>query len=345
MERFSARLKAARKMQGWSLNDLSEKIGKLVTKQSLSLYETGEARPGSDVLVAICRALEVSSDFFVREEIVKIEKMSFRKLKKLSATEQDRVVANAQDFVNRYLELENILNIKSSVKIRRIPISDYNDVEKAAESIRKDWKSGSDPLSSVVELLEDHSYKVFEMTADISFSGMSAWVNESIPVIVLNSSTEIPSDRKRFTALHELGHLVLDLDKFSEKEQEHLCNRFAAAMLIPRDIIIKEIGKNRARIFILELGQLKLQYGISIQALIYRLHQLDIITNSYFKHLMLHFSRLGYRTNEPVSYEATEKSNRFLQLLLRGVAEEIISTSKGASLNNQRLADFRKLLA
>ena len=39
-----------------------------------------------------------------------------------------------------------------------------------------------------------------------------------------------------------------------------------------------------------------------------------------------------------------EKSDRFLQLLMRAVAEEVISISKAASLNNQKLWDFRDLI-
>jgi predicted HTH domain antitoxin len=49
--------------------------------------------------------------------------------------------------------------------------------------------------------------------------------------------------------------------------------------------------------------------------------------------------------NEPVEYIGEEKSNRFEQLLFRALAEELISMSKAAALNNQSMAEFRgKLL-
>jgi hypothetical protein len=51
---------------------------------------------------------------------------------------------------------------------------------------------------------------------------------------------------------------------------------------------------------------------------------------------------LGYRKNEPGEYTGTEKSLRFQQLLYRAAAEEVISLSKAASLNNQSLSQFRK---
>jgi Zn-dependent peptidase ImmA (M78 family) len=347
MLHFPNRLKAARKMKGWSLQELSDKMNNLVSKQALSFYEAGDIKPTSDVLMALCRALEVSVDFFEREEKVEIEKISFRKLKKLAQKEQERVVASTQDFINRYLELENMLNITSAARLPRCKVSKDGDVEKAANKLREDWELGSDPLANVIELLEDHNIKVFEIQADRSFNGMSAWIEKKIPVIVINSSEELPLDRKRFTALHELGHLCMDIDHYEEKDQEKLCNRFAAAMLIPRDILLNEIGGSRGRIFISELGQLKMQYGISIMALIYRMKDLELITESHHKQLMAIFGRMGMRTHEPEAYDykGQEKSHRFIQLLLRGVAEEIISTSKAAALNNQKLPDFRKLLA
>ena len=61
---------------------------------------------------------------------------------------------------------------------------------------------------------------------------------------------DVPSDRIRFTALHELGHLFLDIGHLPEKEQEKYCNRFAGAMLIPKSKMEEEMGVKRKKIFI-----------------------------------------------------------------------------------------------
>ncbi len=102
-----------------------------------------------------------------------------------------------------------------------------------------------------------------------------------------------------------------------------------------------ELGGHRQNIFMNELFALKKQYGISIQAIIYRAKDLGLVTESYYKFFMIRFSKAGYRKAEPVAYVGFEGSNRFKQLLLRAVAEEFISTSKGAVLNNQKLTAFR----
>ncbi|WP_245189514.1 ImmA/IrrE family metallo-endopeptidase [Lunatimonas salinarum] len=87
---------------------------------------------------------------------------------------------------------------------------------------------------------------------------------------------------------------------------------------------------------------MKQQYGISMQALVYRAKDLGLISENYLKQFYIVFTQLGYRSSEPVAYEGVEHSNRFSQLLFRALAEEFISISKAAALKNQKLAEFRK---
>ena len=348
MKNFSERLKAARKMRGWSLQELADKMGN-VTKQALNKYESGTMKPSQDILLRMCTVLELSADYFNRETNITLQEVSFRKLTKLSVKDQESIKSRTLDFVERYLELEDLLGIESGFseqELRHLPVNDYKiDIESAAEKVRSKWRLGDDPLYNVIELLEDHEIKVFEVDADHAFSGMSTWINDNIPVIVLNNNPDIPLDRKRFTALHELAHLLLEISQYTDKEQERFCHMFAGALLIPARKLKAEVGSERRdRIFFNELAQLKKQYGISIQALLFRLNFCNIITDSYLKFMMMQYSRLGYKSHEHVDYNGDERSHRFLQLVLRGVAMEIISTSKAAALQNQKLSEFRAQL-
>jgi Zn-dependent peptidase ImmA (M78 family)/DNA-binding XRE family transcriptional regulator len=346
LKNFPERLKAARKMNGLSLQDLSDKLNNQISKQALSKYEAGQSVPDNNLLLDMARALGVTQDYFTRSNSVELGDLTFRKLTKLSAKEQDIVVYQTKDFLERYLELEDILGIDSHFvnPVVNWPINNVSDVEDVSEELRERWKLGRDPLYNVIELLEDLKIKVFEINVDEAFSGMSTWVDSKLPVIVLNNNENIPLDRKRFTALHELGHILLNLEKFEEKEQEMYCNVFASAMLIPRSKMFDELGGVRKNIFVNELVKLKEQYGISVQALIYRCKQLGIISPSHFKLFMVRFSQAGHRKKEPGSYDGSEESSRFRQLIFRAVAEEFISTSKGAVLSKKKLTEFRKEL-
>jgi Zn-dependent peptidase ImmA (M78 family) len=239
-----------------------------------------------------------------------------------------------------------MLGIDSKILLdpKGIIVKNHEEVEDAAIALRKKWKLGEDPLPNIVDMLESHQIKVFIMEADPAFSGMSTILKSKIGVIVLNQHPAIPVVRQRFTALHELAHLYLNLSDLEEKKAEKLCDHFAASMLIIPGKLKEQLGNHRQKLLMEELHLLAGQYGISLAAIVYHAATLGIITASYHKFFMIQYNKYKTRQREFNVYHGTEKSTRFLQLLFRAVAEEVISTSKGASLNNQKLGDFRDIL-
>ncbi len=333
-------------MNGYSLQDLSDVIGNQFNKQALQRLETGEAKPDSQSISLLSKALHLPADYFVRETTVHLENFRFRKLKKLTAKELGKITAKTIDYLERYLELEDILGIdyKISFNPNSYSIKNESDVEKAVLDLRKKWKLGEDAITNIIEILEEYGIKVCLLETDPSFSGMSTVINGKIAVIVLNENKEIPLVRRRFSALHELAHLYLDLSAFGEKKSEKLCDCFASAMLIVPFKLKQILGNKRTNIMMKELDIIARQYGISLSAIIYQAMSLGIITPSYHRLFMIRYNKYKIKEKEFVVYLGKEHSDRFLQLLFRAVAEEIISTSKAASLYNQRLGDFRELL-
>ncbi len=332
-------------MRGFSLQDLSDALKGNLSKQSLNRLETGEAKPDDSILSQLCKVLDVTLDYFFKENSVSLTQVEFRKLQKLSVKEQDKVRTQTLDFLERYFELENLLGMDNNLPFlpKSFKIENRNDIELAAEKMRIEiLKIGNDPIYNIFEMLEERNIKVFETIVDKSFSGMSTVIEEKIGVIVFNNTTEIPLVRKRFTMLHELGHLFLDLSSFNEKESERLCDQFAGAMLLPKEKVLAYFGGKRVKVYTNELKMIKQYFGISIPAIMYRAKAFDLISDSYLKFFMVNYNKF-YLKQEQDGYEGKEESGRFLQLLMRAVAQEVITSTKAASLNNQILGDFRKL--
>jgi len=149
-------------------------------------------------------------------------------------------------------------------------------------------------------------------------------------------------ERKRFTALHELAHLMLPFaEALNNKEREGLCHRFAAAMLIPRETFLRVFGEKRSNISIAELIPLREEYGISIQALMRRAFDLEVVSAHVYRRFCMQIS--PNRTEEGLGcYTGKEHSDRFEQLVYRSAAEEVISLSKAANLFNMKLGAFRE---
>ena len=344
---FAERFKSARMLNGLSLQDLADKLDNKISRQALHKYEKGEVLPDSEMMELLCQALNVRPDYFSRDTKVELGVLEFRKLKKLPVKEQHKIVEHTKDVLSRYIELEEIIGIESRYTnpLKEMKtISSFEDVEDASIKVRKKWNLGSDPIYNAIELLEDNHIKIVEVNSEDAFDGMQTWVNGNIPVIAINKSRLKSTDRVRFTVLHELGHLLMPLEGVVEAQKEKFCHQFAAAMLFPREVAEKELGKQRKKLYIQELGALKQQYGISIQALIYRAKDLGIISETYVKQFMFLMVHNNWKVNEPIEYTGVEASHRFNQLLYRALAEDLISMSKAAVLNNQSLVDFRKQL-
>lgn len=339
------RIKSARLLAGLSLRELSNALNGIVSHNAISKYEKGEMMPDSKVLIALSKALDVKTDYFLRPQTVEISNIEFRKKSSLTVKKTNSIKENIKDNIERYIELETFLNFENTFinPIRDVVIENAEDVEKAVEQLLHQWDLGINALPNIIEILEDKDIKIVEIDADDKFDGLSGWANNAIPVIVINKNFTV--ERKRFTALHELAHLLLciNMDIFSHKEIEKFCNVFAGAMLLPKETLFNELGEKRNSISINELIYIKESYGISIQAIMARARGLDIISNDRYINFRKwvnsnenHKKEIGYG-----EYKGTEHSSRFKQLLYRATAEEIISMSKAASLSNVKLAQFR----
>jgi Zn-dependent peptidase ImmA (M78 family)/DNA-binding XRE family transcriptional regulator len=346
MNHFPVRLKNARKMRGFSLQELSDAISGSMSKQDLNRLESGLKQPNSEILSLLCSTLNVTLDYFFRSNLVSLEKVGFRKLKRLTVKEQEKVKSQTVEYLERYLELENLLGINNNLPFEPhiYKIKEESDVIAAAAKMRSEILNiGLDPIYNIYELLEDKNIKVFKIVVDKAFSGMSTLIENKIGVIVYNDNAEIPLVRKRFTLLHELAHLYLDLSLFEndEKKSERICDAFAGAMLFPEDKLKESFGGRREVVYVNELRLIKKYYGISLIAIMYRAKSAGLISEHYFKYFCIKYNR-NFKEEEKDGYTGIEESNRFMQLLMRAVAQEIISTTKAAALNNQILGDFRE---
>lgn len=339
MKAFAERLKSARKMKGWSLQELADNTTVAITKQALNKYEQDAMKPTSEVLIALAKALDVKPDYFLREP-VELGVVEFRKKAKLSVKQEEGIKEKVKDFLGRYLEVEQLLNIKTRFNnpIKNVSISTVEEVEAVALKLIKGWNLGFDPIPNVIEMLEDHGIRVIEMDAPDAFDGLSTFVGD-IPVVVINKNYAV--ERKRFTALHELGHLVLTIEKGADKER--ICHAFAGALLLPDDCLEKLIGETRNNIAPGELVSIKEQFGISVQAIMMRAQLKGIIdkngSDRFWK------AMAGNKKEEGLgSFAGREKSYRFEHLVFRLAAEDVVSLSKAANLAGIKLAAFREQL-
>ncbi|MCH6255639.1 XRE family transcriptional regulator [Puniceicoccaceae bacterium K14] len=349
-KRFGERLRRARLLRGLSLEGLATEMGHVVTRMALSKYERGLMGPDSSVLVSICDVLDLEPDFFFRDNDLVLSGIAFRKQSKFGKKAQDQVREQALEFFERYLDIESILEIEAE----SLPVWELNasedlgeQVERIAYELRTEiWKLGENALPNVHMLLEERGVKVKEVDAPESFNGFSGWAESAegrLPVVVLAKHLNTDLPRKRFTELHELGHLVLEFPKgFSEKDIEVLCHRFAGAFLVPKGAFIDAFGGKRPRVSIPELKAIKQEWGISLAAIMKRAETLGLVSSSTYKGFCIYMRTKGWNKVEPSFSEwvGSESASRFKHLVYRAYTCELLTQSKAASLLGLTLPEF-----
>jgi Zn-dependent peptidase ImmA (M78 family) len=342
---IGARLKLARAAAGMSLRALEERLGGLVTAQAIGKYERDAMMPSSRVLIALAAALGVTEEHLLNTGDVELVKVEFRK-HRLTTPKEDAIVrARILSEVERYLEIERILHLDSSEADlpRRRVVRGLDGAESAAYALRDYWKLGADALPNLCEFLEEKGVKVCAIDLPEKVSGVQAMVRtaagDPLPVIVVNATHT--GERQRFTIAHELGHLCLSPSQ--DVDIEAACHRFAGAFLVPRDILIREVGLHRRSFSAYELLALKVLFGISAQALAYRCKDTDIISQGTLDEVFGVFKARGWRLNEPLPFRP-ERPVRFKRLCLRALAEGLISESKASELLQKTVRDVDHLM-
>lgn len=335
---FANRLNTARKMSGYSLQNLADKLENVVSKQALSKYEQGMMKPDSKLVIAISNILNVPVNYFYTEAAVEINfsNIDFRKYSsKLTATQEESIIEKAKESFERYFELENILNLGDEQQFfeYQTPIYNTDDAENAAIALRREWNLGYDPIPDVVEMLEDKGYKVIEIETPVSFDGFKAEVGNQKVIVLRKTLAEDDIVRKRFTALHELAHHALTFPEvISEKEEEKLCHAFASALLYPADMARKEMHKERFHFYQNELKLIKERWGISFAATFSRALQLGIINDNVYKRFNIGYRSRKYHepNNEPGRFLGREKPVKMERLVYLGLAKEILTINEAA---------------
>lgn len=216
-----------------------------------------------------------------------------------------------------------------------------SEIDSMAVSLRKEL--GADSMSpvdifSIAGTMEDLTTVLYPLGKNIS--GMCI-KGEKSKLIAINSGMSL--GRQRFSMAHEFYHLRYDPDIAKsvcsiainggdEKEME--ADKFASHFLLP-SAALYDVLKDCKRVSLEQVVWLEQHFGLSRQAMLYRLKEeekIDIsLYNSLQKDVQYSAARLGYDT---ALYKATpaescmKTTGQYIRLADKLYREEIISTGK-----------------
>ncbi|TWB23424.1 Zn-dependent peptidase ImmA (M78 family) [Nitrospirillum amazonense] len=286
------RLILARKRRKLTARALASAID--VSPITISRLENGANEPEDGTTQALSRVLGFPQSFFFAKEVDELptEAASFRSLSSMTAKERDAALSAG---VIAYLFHDWIAERFNLPEISVPQVRDATP-EAAAQIVRANWGLGQQPISSMIKLLESKGVRVFSLCEDTrNVDAFSCWRNEQ-PFAFLNTFKS--TERSRFDAAHELGHLVMHKHGTPQdsRQAESEADRFASAFLMPADDVVSRVR------YVPDLGALihaKKRWGVSVAALNYRLHKLGVVSDWQNRNFNIEMSSRGYRRQEP----------------------------------------------
>jgi Zn-dependent peptidase ImmA (M78 family) len=244
------------------------------------------------------------------------------------------------------LEFELTERLSARMKPIDLHIPSFNDVSPrdAARITRTTLGLPPDtPVPHLLNKLERNGIFVFAVPeADERFDAFSLWSDTEPrrPVIIVSSNK--PGDRLRMNCAHELGHLVLHRSpRGNLDELEKQARGFAAEFLMPEEAMRREITMPIA---VTSLARLKPRWGVSVQALVVRAYELQMLTERQYRYMFEQISKLGWRKREPANLDIKPEKPRLLRKLSEiafGVPPDV---KKIASLANLSTTMIEELL-
>jgi Zn-dependent peptidase ImmA (M78 family) len=317
------RLKEALQYRATTMAELSRKTG--ISRQSLSLYANGANVPPFDNVKAISKELGFPYEYFMTEDSFKTvtnntffrsQAAAKKKDQRAQRIKMEMTARLYEVFLNDYVDFP-ALDLPSTVKFRNLvpdPLtveadSIMQEIEDLADEVRNYWELGDGPIENFQYVLESHGIIVSgyrDVDTKIDAFSQKLFVNGTDEVfLIVLALGDKPKERLLFDMAHELGHILMhDWDENNENlsreefnNQEREANMFASALLLPRNQFKADITPYATNIDFYKT--LKKKWGVSMQAMMYRTRQLDIITANQFSYMMRVISSKGWRTHEP----------------------------------------------
>lgn len=337
MNEIGNNLKRTRLLKDLSLKQAGDLLNMSAT--AISKYEKGLIIPDSKKIIEFANAYNVTT-----VELLKIYNKpslnfsSFRKKKTLTGENLNLLKDVVENNIANYLEVIELMDFNQNhLEFKKYSCTNINEIENIVDNFRKKINiSDIQPISDLTSLLENLGIIIIEIK-NINhkfngFDGFSEIIN-NIPVITILED-QLDGARQRFTIAHELGHLLLNI---KESDEEKICNKFASALLMPKQAVINEFGSKRKNISLFEITSFVKEYKISYTATTNRLKELNIISEFIYKKLQKEIhDKIKISTITP------EKSCEFKRLVHKLESSDFITFNKACELLGETTDEYNE---
>jgi Zn-dependent peptidase ImmA (M78 family)/transcriptional regulator with XRE-family HTH domain len=354
-----------------------------LSRAAYRAIEKGRSIPRVENLRAIAAALGVP----LRELVTptpRLESVRFRSLKKLKR--RDQVLVAVARWLQDFNELERLLDARKPHRLSELwDFADSAGPDRAravaGEARRLFGLDDEEPIHDLCGLLAARGVKVYTLeVASDGFLGLSVGELDGGPAVVVNVWPRLAVEHWIFSAVHELGHLILHRDAYDvrqeseDREQEREAEAFASHFLVPERAFRREWEETAGLPLLHRVLKVKRVFRVSWRVVLYRVCEpLDEEARSQVWQRMsasykaltgrpllkltepMSVSRavfgapdriIAHAGSEPAGLDVHDfQEDRLAFLVRRAVEREIITLARGAEILGLGLDEMRDLAA
>ena len=362
-EILGGRLKAARTLKRLTQEAAATALG--FARTTIVAIEAGKRAVGADELRALAELYDCPESELLDQERPELQmEVDFRMSAQSDlASDEVEVAAKLHRLAASAIQLETLVGQRpQKLDLPDVSISKTGSIEQQAEdaalALRTRLGIGLGPIQDLTALMEfELGLRVFERPLPSKVSGAVAFDAAVGGFVLLNSLH--PLYRRRLTAGHEIGHLLvrkLGLSiLFAEDEpvdrEERFFDLFGIALLTPASAVRKkadELQRMFGGFSVRQLLMMAVFFNVSIEAMTRRMVRLAILKQGTYEQLRANRVGLKHRERVVDEMQTAEEAPPFTPrtLLLASIAyqRELLSEQQLASMLELDLVTVRKAL-
>ncbi len=297
------RLRNLRQLNGMTQKAFAAELG--IGQAALSQIERGDRPLTAEHMIIARRRFNIPFDFFEAPPITYGPNDLNYRTRKLTRAQQDRAAT-----IFGLVEQEIRSKADSANSTGSLDAADHDDVrarplreiEALAAAARQLIGVRPDKvINNVTRCIERLNILVTGLPAadpNARIDGISTPRRTEEPFVV-TLDLDKSGDRLRFSAAHELGHVLVHTENrpFSREAREAEADTFASSFLLPREAMLDELSPT---LTLAGYSRIKARWGVSMQAVIRRSFDLGVIDKDRYRSLQIQISSRGWRKDEPV---------------------------------------------
>ena len=342
-------IRKLRRQRSWTMAKLAAKVG--MSEVPLGRIERGVNAPSASVIYRLSKELGVSVDMLFAEDNQNFRSLQYEKARNpfLVAIDKEyealpsKTRIMAQDIIDAFCTLEDICKAQKRANIPLVIPFDLTTMGMEALSEKVRYFAGIEHgvVFDYFELFETLDFRVIVAPMPKEIESFSYYDPLNQNAFFFLTARQNP-ERQLFCLAHELGKVLIltysiqqgvelfQTDVASDPSGEkpftahRAARRFAATFLMPAKAVtdtIKQLGIQKKYWSYELLLRIKHRFGVSAEAFLYRLNELDLIDSSLVQPLKdrihKHYGKTGF--GEPdLSRRLLTPNGRLWDLVLTG---------------------------